>query len=144
VPGPRLLCTFQVAELYLGLDIAAVQEVLRGQHVTRLPLAADPVRGIINLRGRIVPAIDLRRCLRVAGDPGPAGRATLVVRSPEAPVSLLVDRVEDVIEIAEAELEPVPETMRLETRELLRGVVQRDERLLLELDLGRVLRAAYT
>jgi purine-binding chemotaxis protein CheW len=141
--GSRLLCTFQVADLYLGLDVASVQEVLRGQVVTRLPLAADPVRGIINLRGRIVPAIELRRCLDLAPAPDDAGRATLVVRMAEAPVSLLVDQVEDVIEIAEEALEPIPETMRPRTRELLRGVVQRNDRLLLELDLGRLLRTAY-
>jgi purine-binding chemotaxis protein CheW len=58
-------------------------------------------------------------------------------------VSLLVDQVEDVIEIAEEALEPTPETMRPHTREVLRGVVQRPDRLLLELDLGRILRAAY-
>ena len=140
--GPRLLCTFQVAELYLGLDIASVQEVLRGQSVTRLPHAAQSVRGIINLRGRIIPAIDLRRCLDLAAAPEGAARATLVVRAPDA-VSLLVDEVEDVVEIQEAALEPVPETMRPQMREVLRGVVQRADRLLLELDLGRVLRTAY-
>jgi purine-binding chemotaxis protein CheW len=142
MPRPRLLCTFQVADLYLGLDIGSVQEVLRGQAVTRLPLAAEAVRGIINLRGRIIPAIDLRYCLDLAAASPDSAPATLVVRAPEA-VSFLVDQVEDVIEIAEEALEPTPETMRPHTREVLRGVVQRPDRLLLELDLGRILRAAY-
>jgi purine-binding chemotaxis protein CheW len=142
MPGSRLLCTFQVADLYLGLDIASVQEVLRGQAVTRLPLAADAVRGIINLRGRIIPAIDLRSCLELEAAPEGAWPASLVVRAPDA-VSLLVDDVEDVVEIAEEALEPIPETMRAGTREVLRGVVQRPDRLLLEVDLGRILRAAY-
>lgn len=140
--GTRLLCTFQVADLYLGLDIMSVQEVLRGQAVTRLPLAADAVRGVINLRGRIIPAIDLRRCLELGEAPEGAWPASLVVRAPEA-VSLLVDDVEDVVEIAEEALESIPETMRAGTREVLRGVVQRPDRLLLELDLGRILRTAY-
>jgi purine-binding chemotaxis protein CheW len=142
MPGPRLLCTFQVEDLYLGLDIASVQEVLRGQAVTRLPLATEAVRGIINLRGRIIPAIDLRCCLELEAAPEGAIPASLVVRAPEA-VSLLVDDVEDVVEIAEEALEPIPETMRAGTREVLRGVVQRPGRLLLELDLGRILRTAY-
>jgi purine-binding chemotaxis protein CheW len=139
---PRLLCTFQVADLYLGLDIGSVQEVLRGQAVTRLPLAAEAVRGIINLRGRIIPAIDVRCCLELAAAPEDAAPASLVVRAPEA-VGLLVDEVEDVVEVAEEALEPIPETMRPRTREVLRGVVQRPDRLLLELDLERILRAAY-
>ena len=69
--GERMLCTFHVGDLFLGLDVATVQEVLRGQEVTRLPLASAAVQGIINLRGRIVPAVDLRRCLDL--EPAPAG-----------------------------------------------------------------------
>ena len=140
----RTLCTFQVAELFLGLEIGSVQEVLRGQEVTRLPLAAAPVRGIINLRGRIVPAVDLRRCLELPPVPEGMDRATLVVRGFEAPVSLLVDDVGDVMTVSEETFARTPETVRASARELLRGVFPLEDRLLLELDLGRVLRAAYT
>lgn len=141
--GERILCTFRVADLFLGLEIATVQEVLRGQEVTRLPLATAPVRGIINLRGRIVPALDLRRCLDLA--PAPAGLepATIVVRGPEAAVSLLVDDVGDVMTVPEATFARTPETVRASARDLLRGVFPLEDRLLLELDLGRVLQAAY-
>jgi purine-binding chemotaxis protein CheW len=141
--GERILCTFRVADLFLGLDIASVQEVLRGQEVTRLPLASAPVRGIINLRGRIVPAVDLRRCLELAPAPESLEPATIVVRGPEAAVSLLVDDVGDVMSVSEESFSRTPETVRASARELLRGVFQLEDRLLLELDLGRVLRAAY-
>lgn len=141
--GERMLCTFHVADLFLGLDVASVQEVLRGQEVTRLPLASAAVRGIINLRGRIVPAVDLRRCLDL--EPAPAGMeaATIVVRAPETAVSLLVDDVGDVLAFSEEAFSRTPETMRPGARELMHGVFALDDRLLLELDLGRVLRAAY-
>lgn len=141
--GGRVLCTFHVADLFLGLDVASVQEVLRGQEVTRLPLASAAVRGIINLRGRIVPAVDLRRCLDLAPAPGGLEPATIVVRAPEAAVSLLVDDVGDVIAVSEDAFARTPETMRANARELLHGVFSLEDRLLLELDLGRVLLAAY-
>jgi len=139
----RLLCTFRVAGLFLGLDIASVQEVLRRQDVTRLPLAAEPVRGIINLRGRIVPAVDLRRCLGLAPVPDGSERATIVVRGAESPVSLLVDDVGEVVAVSDESFERPPDTMRPGARELMQGVFQRNDGLLLELNLGRVLRAAY-
>jgi len=142
--GERVLCTFQVAELLLGLDIASVQEVLRGQEVTRLPLAAASVRGIINLRGRIVPAVDLRRCLDLAPARDGSASATIVVHGPEAAVSLLVDEVGDVMKVPEEAFARTPETVRARARDLLHGVFQLEDRLLLELDLGRVLQAAYT
>ena len=141
--GERLLCTFTVAEHFLGLDVASVQEVLRGQEITRLPLASEAVRGIINLRGRIVPAVDLRSCLDLAQAPDPTRAATIVVRTSESAVSLLVDDVGDVVTVSEEAFTRTPETIRSGARELLRGVFQMHGRLLLELDLGRVLRAAY-
>lgn len=141
--GERMLCTFRVADLFLGLDVASVQEVLRGQEVTRLPLASAAVRGIINLRGRIVPAVDLRRCLELEPAPEGLDPATIVVRAPETAVSLLVDEVGDVMAVSQTAFSRTPETMRPGARELLHGVFSLEDRLLLELDLVRVLRAAY-
>ena len=140
----RVLCTFRVAEHLLGLDISVIQEVLRNQGVTRLPLAAPAVRGVINLRGRIVPALDLRRCLDIPVADAGCDDANIVVRErEEAPVSLLVDRIGDVVTVPSEACERVPETIRGAARELIRGVFPLHDRLLLELDLGKVLRVAY-
>ena len=141
--GERLLCTFRVADLFLALDITSVQEVMRRQDVTRLPLASAAVRGIINLRGRIVPAVDLRCCLDLAPAPEGADQATIVVRGTESPVSLLVDDIGEVVAVSEDAFDRPPDTMRPGARELMQGVFQRDDGLLLELNLARVLRAAY-
>ena len=139
----RLLCTFRVADHLLGLDIAVVQEVLRHQEITRLPLAAPAVRGIMNLRGRIVPAVDLRRCLSLPSAEG-LSAATIVVRGREdAAASLLVDEIGDVIQVAESTFEQTPDTVGGVARDLIHGVFPLHDRLLLELDLGKVLRAAY-
>jgi purine-binding chemotaxis protein CheW len=139
----RLLCTFRVADHLLGLDITVVQEVLRHQEITRLPLASPAVRGIMNLRGHIVPAVDLRRCLEL-----PAverdDAATIVVRGREdAAASLLVDEIGDVVQVADSTFERTPETLTGVARDLIHGVFPLHDRLLLELDLGKVLRAAY-
>ena len=76
----QLLCTFRLAEHLIGIEISAVQEVLREQEITRLPLASAAVRGVINLRGRIVPAIDLRRCFEM--EPRAARRGVAEHRRP--------------------------------------------------------------
>ena len=141
----RLLCTFRVADHLLGLDINVVQEVLRRQEITRLPLSAPAVRGIINLRGHIVPAVDLRCCLELP----PAGhgedRATIVVRDHEdAAASLLVDEIGDVVQVTEGSLEQTPETVRGLARPLIHGVFPLHNGLLLELNLGEILRVAYS
>lgn len=139
----RLLCTFRVAEHLLGLDIAVVQEVLRHQEITRLPLAAPAVRGIMNLRGHIVPALDLRRCLALPSADS-VDAATIVVRGREdATASLLVDEIGDVIQVTDSTFERTPDTVGGVARDFIHGVFPLHDRLLLELDLGKVLRAAY-
>ena len=142
--GERLFCSFYLDRHLFGLDVATVQEVIRHQSVTRLPLAAPAVRGVINLRGRIVPAVDLRRCLGMAAAPGGADSANIIVRSAgAAAVSLLVDRIGDVVEASEGAFERTPETLRGAARDLIHGVYTVQDGLLLVLDIGKVLRAAY-
>jgi purine-binding chemotaxis protein CheW len=138
----RLVCSFYLDRHQFGLDVASVQEVIRHQDVTRLPLAA--LRGVINLRGRIVPAVDLRRCLGLEAAPGGFDPVNIIVRSAGAAVvSLLVDRIGDVVEATESALERTPETLRGTARELIQGVYTVQGGLLLVLDIGKVLRAAY-
>lgn len=140
----RLLCTFTVAGREFGLDVAVVQEVLRRQEITRLPLAAPAVRGIINLRGRIVPAVDLRRCLDLPAAPAGREPANIVVQGPSSVASLLVDEIGDVVTVSDEAFERTPDTVTGAVRALALGVFPLHDRLLLELDLGRVLRAAYS
>ena len=87
-------CTFQVADGLYGLDVARVHEVLRPQPLTRVPLAPAPVVGLLNLRGQIVPAVDLRTLFGLAPFDSPGG--LVVVRSPEGLVALVVDVIGDV------------------------------------------------
>jgi len=137
VPHTDQLTTFWVAGHYFGVPVAVVQEVLRFQAMTRVPLAPPVVRGLINLRGQIVTAIDLRR--RFEFPPAADGRRPMnvVVRSDDGAVSLLVDEIGDVVEIEDDVFERPPETVKGIARELVTGVYKLKNKLLLILNTER-------
>jgi len=135
--------TFVVAGQFLGVDVLEVQEVLRGQSMTRVPLAPPVVEGLINLRGQIVPALDMRCLLGLpprAAEPGgsesPAA-VSVVVRSIDGAVSLQVDEIEDVIELDAGSFEAPPPNIEGALRTLFAGVHKLEGRLLLVLDTAR-------
>jgi purine-binding chemotaxis protein CheW len=132
-------CTFQLEESSFGIGIERVQEVIGFQEITPVPLASAEIAGLINLRGQIVPALDLRRCFEMAPRPAAARPGNVVVRAPEGAVSLLVDRIGDVLSLEQAQFERPPETLRGRERALIRGAYKLPDRLLLVLDIDRVL-----
>ena len=133
--------TFFVSDLFLGVEVQKVQEVLLYQHMTPVPRAARTVKGLINLRGQIVTAVDLRRCLQL-DDAGPDSELPLnvVIRSEVGAVSLLVDSIGDVMDVSEDTFEPPPETLSGVAQELVTGVYKLDGRLLLALSTEKMLR----
>ncbi len=132
--NPKQFCTFFLNGLYFGVEVTHVQEVLRHQPMTRVPLAPATVQGLINLRGQILTAIDLRRRLELPARTGERLPMNVVVRTADGAVSLLVDEIGDVVEIQEDIFERPPETLRGVARDLVRGVYKLKERLLLVLD----------
>lgn len=127
-------CTFQLDQLLFGVPVLDVQEVIRGQEMTRVPLAPAAIRGLINLRGQIVSAIDLRQRLSLAPAAADQEAMNVVVRTADGAVSFLVDEVGEVVEVGEDDREATPETLRGAARELTRGVFKLRDRLLLVLD----------
>src|SRR5215469_11422910 len=101
-------CTFYVDGLYFGLDVLHVQEIIRYQEMTRVPLASPVVRGLINLRGQIVTALDLRRRLELSERPADQQPVNVVVHTDDGAVSLLVDEIGDVLEVEEKAFEHAP------------------------------------
>ena len=133
----RQFATFVLDRYYFGVEVLMVQEVIRYQDMTRVPLAPRVVQGLINLRGQIVTAIDLRRRLDLPERPDGVQPMNVVVRTSDGVVSLLVDEIGDVIEAAQADFEPAPQTIHGAARELVTGVYKLKDRLLLALDVER-------
>jgi purine-binding chemotaxis protein CheW len=132
------LCTFTVADLCLAVEVTRVQEVLRAQPMTRIPLAAARIHGLINLRGQIVTAVDLRASLGLPMRTSDEPLMNVVIRSGERSISLLVDSIGDVLEVSQDAFELPPSTMKLAQRALLESVCKLPDRLLLVLATARV------
>lgn len=139
--GPRQLCTFRVADAFLAVPVEDVQEIGRHQQATPIPLAPRPIRGLINLRGQIVPAIDSRRCLGLADRPEGAEAENVIVRADDGLVSLLVDEIGDVLHVDTRSLEAPPVHLRPEMRRLITGVCQLPDMLVSVLDVRAVIAA---
>jgi purine-binding chemotaxis protein CheW len=138
----RRLCTFRIGPLRIGMPVEQVQEILRPQRITSIPLADPMVRGLINLRGRIVTAIDLRSRLALPPlDPGAPVMNVVVEHHGEA-VSFLVDAVGDVVEAGDDRFALPPRTLRGPAAEIIVGAYVLDDLLLLVLDLDRALAVA--
>jgi purine-binding chemotaxis protein CheW len=130
----KQFATFFLHGLFFGVEVLKIQEVIRYQEMTRVPLAPRMIEGLINLRGQIVTAVDLRWRLELP--PRAEGQLPMnvIVRSDDGSVSLLVDEIGDVVEIHDDVQERLPETLRGVARELVTGVYKLKERLLLILD----------
>jgi purine-binding chemotaxis protein CheW len=131
-------CTFYVNGHYFGLDVLHVQEITRYQEMTCVPLASPVVRGLINLRGQIVTAIDLRRRLDMGDRPEDEQPINVVVHTDDGAVSLLVDEIGDVLKVSRDIFESPPETLQSPARDLIQGAYKLPDRLLLILDTERL------
>jgi purine-binding chemotaxis protein CheW len=134
VTGSAQYATFLLDGLLFGVDVLQVQEVIRYQPMTRVPRAPAVVAGLINLRGQIVTAIDMRKRLGFATRPPDQLPMNVVVSNSEGVVSLLVDGIGDVVEVEPAQFEAVPETVSPRVREVVAGVFKLREGLMLVLE----------
>lgn len=135
--GLKQLCTFHVGKGYFGIPVEQVQEVVRPQPITPVPLAPKVIRGLINLRGQILTAIDLRYRLGLGELGDPTNLMNVVVRTDDTPVSFLVDEIGEVLDVDEDTFEAPPETLQGAMRELIGGAYKLEGRLLLALSTAR-------
>lgn len=138
MPANRQYCTFFLSKQCYGLDVLAVQEVVRSQPLTRAPLAHPVVRGLMNLRGQIVTAIDLRRRLDLPPRDNERESVSVVLQTEDGSVALLVDEVGEVLDVAEELFERPPETLVGSSRHLIQGAYKLPDRLLVILDPERI------
>lgn len=135
----RQYCTFFLDKLFFGIEVEKVQEIVRYQEMTPVPLSSPEVGGLINLRGQIVTAIDLRQRLKLPPRPNDQLPINVVARTNDETVSLLVDAIGDVLEVNDKDFEPPPETLTADIHLLIRGAYKLQSRLLLVLNVEETL-----
>jgi len=127
--------TFQIGEQVLGIDIMAVREIRAWSPTTALPHVANHVRGVVNLRGTVLPVMDLRARLGW-GETDPSARhVIMVVRVNEQLQGLIVDAVNDIVTIDEANLQPPPDVSGDRLGEIIRGLASIEDRMVMILAL---------
>lgn len=104
----RQFCTFYLNKLLFGVELQKVQEVMRHMELTEIPLAPQVIAGLMNLRGQIVTAVDLRRRLEMDARTDKATPMNVVIRSADGAISLLVDAIGDVVEVDDESFERPP------------------------------------
>jgi len=133
------LVTFHLGKEEYGVEIASVQEIIRATDITPVPGAPSHVRGVINLRGKIIPVVDLRRRFALPSvDAGEAQRI-IVVELGEKRIGMLVDSVSQVIKVPAGVVEEMPEEATSVDENFIRGVGKLDNRLIIILDLNKSL-----
>lgn len=137
--GIRQFCTFYLDSQLFGIEVLKVQEVMKTQETTEVPLAPTVVRGLMNLRGSIVSCIDLR--VRFGMLPAPAGIDPIhvVTQTTGGLVSFQVDRIGDVVEITDGSFEPPPATLKGPARRLIDGVYKLKDSLLQVVNVEHIL-----
>jgi purine-binding chemotaxis protein CheW len=132
------LVIFRLAKEEYGLPITKVQEINRLVPITKLPQTPSFMEGIINLRGRIIPVIDLRKRFSLPADEQSEDNRIIIVEVNGQTVGIIVDAVTEVVRLAGASVEPPPPAFILDAQ-YIHGVGKLDERLLILLDIDKVL-----
>jgi purine-binding chemotaxis protein CheW len=130
----RQFATFEVADQLFGVEVHTVQEVLSYNEYTPVPLAPPAVGYLFNLRGQVIAAVDLRVQLGLERQAMQGPVMNVILRGDGEPVSLLVDRIGEVVDLDDDTFEPPPDTLSGTTRELVVGTFKLDGRLMLALD----------
>ena len=139
--GGRLqLVVFSLGKESYGVDIYRVREIIRVPVITRVPRAPEYVEGVINLRGGVIPVIDLRKRFGMEKGQESADRRIVVAELANQTVGMIVDGVSEVLEVDESEIDPPSEYVITVESEYITGIVKR-EKLIILLDLERVLEA---
>jgi purine-binding chemotaxis protein CheW len=133
------LATFFLAGEEYGVDVRVVQEIIRVAEITQVPRAPDFIKGVINLRGRIIPVIDLKRKLGLGEVEVTRQSRIVVVKIKERLLGLLVDGASQVLKVPVSSIEAAPEEVTEVDATAVRGVAKLPGRLIILMDLGRTL-----
>lgn len=139
INGILQLVTFNIAEEEFGVDIMHVKEIIRMMEITKVPKSPDFVEGVINLRGNVVPIIDLRKRFSMEGKERDKNTRISVIDLDGTIVGFVVDAVHEVLRIPSDTVEPPPPVVSGIDSDYISGVGKLDDRLLIMLDLHRLL-----
>jgi purine-binding chemotaxis protein CheW len=131
--------TFSTAGQLFGLPIERVQDVFKPAHMTRVPLASPEIAGVLNLRGRIVTAINLGKRLDLQSHVDSAAAMAIGIEFGSESFGLLVDAIGEVLKLSETDLEPTPINLERKLARVAAGVFRLDGQLLVVLDVDRAL-----
>jgi purine-binding chemotaxis protein CheW len=133
------LVTFSISEEEFGVDILKVQEIIRTMEISKVPRAPDFVEGVINLRGKVIPIIDLRRRFGLAHKKHDKNTRIIVIEMTDVIVGFVVDAVSEVLRIPASTVEPPPPVVAGMDSEYISGVGKLESSLLSLLDLDKLL-----
>jgi purine-binding chemotaxis protein CheW len=137
----KQLVGFRIGEALFGVDILMVQEIIRETPITPIPDSPDFIEGVINLRGNIIPIIDLRKRLNLTGLAASRDDIWIIILNIEERITgFIVDRVTKVLKVSMSWIKPAPDIVVAGLKsQYLRGVCKIDEQLLVLLDFNRIL-----
>ncbi|MBN1875168.1 MAG: purine-binding chemotaxis protein CheW [Anaerolineae bacterium] len=135
----KQLVIFRVSDEFYGVDIAVVQEVIKLQRITAVPRAPDFIEGLINLRGTVLPVIDLRRRFGLPEQPPTKETRIVIAEIKEMSIGVLVDAVTEVLRVPESEIEPPSPLSVTMDSAFIFGIAKIPPRLIALLDLNKVL-----
>ncbi|GGK17931.1 hypothetical protein GCM10010124_08110 [Pilimelia terevasa] len=130
----RQYATFEVDGTLFGVDVAHVQEVLAFSEYTAVPLAPAAIGGLFNLRGQVIAAVDMRVQLGLPRHTMDGAVMNVILHAEDEAVSLLVDKIGEVVALDEGSFEPPPDTLTGPARALVLGTFKIEDRLMLALD----------
>ncbi len=133
------LVVFELANEHYGLDISAVEGIIKMQAITKMPQAPSFVEGVTNLRGTVVPVIDLRKRFALPSLDQTKDTRIVVVYMEKTKIGMIVDGVSEVLRIPEESIEPTPPMVSTVNTAFIRGIAKLDNRLVTLLDLTKVL-----
>lgn len=132
------LCGFKIGDEHFAIPVLEVQEVIKSEQVTQLPLAPPHIKGLINLRGQIVTLVSLRTLFGLE-EKANDECMHIIVRSGESLYSLMVDEITDVLNLSRKLYEDTPSTLNADIKKYISGVYKLEEGLTVQLDLDRLL-----
>ena len=136
----RQFSTFYLDNRLYGIEVTEVQEVAIVSRITRIPLAPSYIRGVINLRGQIATAVELRDLFGISTSVQ-TEQMSVVSKVEDVLLSLLVDKIGDVVEVSQSDYEPIPETVPASVRRFADGVYKTDREIMTVITADKVFKA---